>query len=205
MSGTGHSAGHSTGHGTTPAARMGRGAGAAGAAGPARPLGEALDDLLGGFVGAYEDLLAALAEHKVAIAKADGPAIVDASERERAALLRIEALEAERRALLGLRPASARGPGAADSVGEPTLSALAKSQDEPRRSRLVAQAERLRELMRETVARQRVVRLASESVMTHMRGVMGQVAARLSHAGTYGRLGRVDAGHVHMSAVDVRS
>jgi hypothetical protein len=42
------------------------------------------------------------------------------------------------------------------------------------------------------------------AVAAHMEGVLRQIAGRLSHAGTYGRGGAVDASVQVVSALDVR-
>ena len=46
---------------------------------------------------------------------------------------------------------------------------------------------------------------ATVSLLAHMEGLMRHVGRRLSHAGTYGRRGVVEAGGVVVSCVDLRS
>ena len=71
------------------------------------------------------------------------------------------------------------------------------------RARLAERRARLRELIERVRDEQQAVKLASEQLANHMRGLMKQVSASLSHAGTYSRGGTVDAGRTQvMSALD---
>ena len=87
----------------------------------------------------------------------------------------------------------------------PTLRQIALSLPEPQRTRLSGQAERLREMMERVQRESGTVRAATRSLLAHMEGLMRQVARSLSHAGTYGSGGRVQAAHAVVSSLDVRS
>lgn len=140
-------------------------------------------------IGAYEELIGLLEEHRAAISRADTRGLGAAVERERDVLTRIDSLETEFRAALGEGPA--------------TLTSLAQAVGGVEGSRLAESAAYLRALAGRARVLQAAVREASESMATHINGLMRQVAARLSHAGTYGSGGRVESGSPVVSGLDL--
>jgi hypothetical protein len=71
------------------------------------------------------------------------------------------------------------------------------------RDTLTALADRIRDVAGRLSREQRAVRIAAEALAEHMQGLMKQVARKLSHAGTYGRRGSVDARIQVTSALDL--
>lgn len=140
-------------------------------------------------IKAYEELIGLLDEHRSAISRADTRELARAVERERDVLTRIAALETEFRAALGEGPA--------------TLTSLAEAVGGVEGGRLAESAAYLRALAGRARVLQAAVREASESMATHINGLMRQVAARLSHAGTYGSGGRVESGSPVVSGLDL--
>lgn len=151
---------------------------------------EDLEPLIDRLSAEHETLLGLLNEHRIAIRTADGPALDRLAQAEAGTLGRIEVLNQRRVAMAG-----------GDSA---TLAQLAQLLPEPRKSEVLAKAGQLRGLIERTRAAQRTVQVASQSVMNHLRGLMGQVGQRLSHTGTYGRDGAVRSGAAVVTGLDVR-
>ncbi len=81
------------------------------------------------------------------------------------------------------KPADRRGM----QAPEMRLSELAAHAPGAWRERLLERAESLREVMRGAAREQEVLRQASESLLSHMKGLMAQVSRQLSATGTYAR------------------
>ncbi len=156
-----------------------------------------LPGLLDRLIAAHEGWLAALADHKAAIGHADTRAIGAAVERERGFAELVQTLENERRALLGIPASVKTGQG-------PTITELARTRGAGERDALLERAGKLKALIEKVRREQSIVREASASVLGHMRGLMAHLASRLSHAGTYGAAGRVEAGPCVVSGLDIR-
>lgn len=143
---------------------------------------EKLEPMLAGLIAAHERLLEAIEAHRLAVSRADAEAIGRAVGMQAGVLAEIAEFEQSRAALLGERGAKVK-----------TIRAAAATLAEPARTRLMEMADRLRELIGTVRERQDVVRLATRTLLEHTRGLMGQVGAALSHAGTYGRAGKVQS------------
>lgn len=146
-------------------------------------LTERVESLLGELIGAYSELAALAGEHRAALARADAGAVEACARRQAAVAQRVAALDQQRAALVAGLPA-------------PTLRALAEAAPEPDRARLVSRAGVARDLIARVHREYRVVQAATQSLLAHMDGIVQQIARRLSHAGTYGRAGRVEGGQV---------
>ena len=84
-----------------------------------------------------------------------------------------------------------------------TLDALLDRFNADDRARIGQRRARLRELIGRVRDEQQAVKIASENLANHMRGLMKQVSASLSHAGTYSRGGAIDVSHNQvMSSLD---
>jgi Rad3-related DNA helicase len=149
---------------------------------PPAELEATLEPILDGMITAHERLLRAVDRHRDAISRADASAIGEAVDEEADALREIAALETRRAALLG-RPGGTHV----------TIREAAAGFDEPARSKFLEMAERLRSLIGAIRSRQAVVRDATRTLMDHTKGLMAQVGAAISHAGTYGRAGKVQS------------
>ena len=156
-----------------------------------------LESLVTRLHSAHERWLDALTSHESAVRRADPAAMELAAGAGRAAMSEIAALEQERRAFV--EGAIARG-----WRGPVTIGAMAASLDEPSRSRLEAAARSLRRAIVGVQRRAEVLGGAVHAMLGHVDGLMRQVARRLSHAGTYGRRGMVEASSGVAAAVDVR-
>ncbi|MFZ4574380.1 MAG: flagellar export chaperone FlgN [Phycisphaerales bacterium] len=168
--------------------------------GPA--LAAELDGLLRGLVELYGGLETCLKDHEHAIRVADAKGIQRAVETQRPLWGRAAELERQRKEIAA-RAVSGR-PELMKAYGtDIRLSTLAGLTSEA--PRLVAMAERVRQMIDAVHQRVQVVRRATESLLNHMEGIARQVCGTLNHAKTYGRRGRVEAGPSVVSALDLRS
>jgi len=151
-----------------------------------------LDALLGALIGEHESLLRLTGEHREAVATADMQRLGDVLDQTGRVLERVRRVESERQRLV------------ARTDGSPsTLDELMSAVDSADRERLTERSSTLRGLIERVKTEQDAVKEASEALANHMRGLMQQVASRLSHAGTYGRAGRVENSAAVMTGVDV--
>lgn len=166
---------------------------AAGAAGAA-PLPDVnrLDALLATLVEEHRTLLALARSHRDALAHADSERLKAIVDQTGQVLQRVHAVETERQRLVA-RP-----------DGRPsTMDELIDAVNDADRRRLSDRAGTLRTLIQNVQHEHEAVRAASEALATHMRGLIQQVAGKLSHAGTYGRGGRVEPVGTVVTGVDL--
>jgi hypothetical protein len=168
-----------------------------------------LEALLEGLLREHEELLALAASHRDAISQADPQSLGACVQRQAEVARRVEELEHRRMAIVGRvaeRMKKISGGKATEAVPDRlTISWIAKSLPEPVRARLVALADRLRELLARLQKEHAALREASLALAGHMEGLMRHLAKRLSHAGTYGRRGMVESRVQVVSALDLRS
>lgn len=168
---------------------------------PANADFDKLDGVLRELLTEHERLLALTREHQRAIATADAAGIAACISAQGEIVHRVAALEKLRQTLVA-RLASATKHTTGRSL---TITMLASAAPAPIRDRLTAVATALRELLN-TLHREHIaMRLAAETLSTHMEGLMRQVCRRLSHAGTYARGGGFDASVQVVSTLDVKS
>lgn len=151
-----------------------------------------LDALLSGLIDEHRQLLGLTRDHRAALSTADAQALKAVVEQTGAVIQRVNTIETERQQLV------ARPDGRPSTMDE--LLAAVNAAD---RQRLTQRAGTLRDLIRTVQQEQEAVRIASEALATHMRGLMQQVASKLSHAGTYGRAGRVEPVATVMTGLDI--
>jgi len=151
-----------------------------------------LDALLGSLIDEHRSLLDLTGEHRDAVTTADMVKLEKVVEQTGEVLQRVQRVESERQRLV------ARPDGRPSTIGE-----LLKVVDSADRERLTDRSGTLRSLIEQVQSEQDAVRDASEALATHMRGLMQQVASKLSHSGTYGRAGRVVTKAQVMTGVDV--
>ncbi|MEM7623825.1 MAG: flagellar protein FlgN [Planctomycetota bacterium] len=153
----------------------------------------ALEPLLDDLIGAHDRLITALVAHREAMRQADGNALSLIIADEHKIYGELRDLE-HRRASVA---AAVHGP-------ETKLSELAKGLPEPSRGRCLAKCEQLRTLATEARDLNGTVAQSSKMLGEHVAGVMNRVSKSLSHAGTYGRMGRVESKASVVSGLDVR-
>lgn len=150
----------------------------------ARALAHTLDAM----IEAHETLHEAVLDHRSALSRADRDAVAEAMRVEARTIDRIRSLDKDRR----------------DAFGHATaVQDIARDFAEPAKSHVLERASRLRACIEAVRSEQAVVETASRSLLGHMEGLFRQVAARLSHAGTYGRMGRVEVGHQVVTGIDL--
>ncbi|MFT5422586.1 MAG: hypothetical protein ACI89L_000351 [Phycisphaerales bacterium] len=160
-----------------------------------------IEPILESMLAEHEVLLALAIEHRGALSKADPKRLDSIIARTGESMARIAGLEDDRCRVLGVEPGASRRGMSKPTITE--IAALAGGDDGARLHRL---GERLRELIERVRAEHATVQAASRSLADHMRGVMKQVAAKLSHAGTYSAAGTVDPGRNQvMSGIDIKS
>lgn len=173
-----------------------------------------LERLLEKLLTEHEELLALAGHHRTAIATADPHSLGACVQRQNEVMQRVAELEKKRLGLMArlmdkMRPLASKASASGRSVeavpDKPTVSWIAKALPEPIRSRLVALAERLRDLLARLQREHAALKEASLALASHMEGLMRQLAKQLSHAGTYGRRGVVESKVQVISALDLRS
>lgn len=142
-----------------------------------------LDELLGRLEDEHAVLLGLAHEHKAALTEANVESLKRITMQTSEVLMRIARIERERQALIARQ-------------GQPvdTLDQLLDRFGADDRERIAQRRTRLRELIERVRDEQLAVKQASEQLANHMKGLMKQVSASLSHAGTYSRGGTVDTG-----------
>jgi len=164
---------------------------------------ERLDAALRDLISAHEELLKLAAAQRSAISRADARSLADVLSAQMAVAQRVVELEQQRQGAVVLLGKASPTTGAMGA--KTTIAQLVRAVADPARSRLLALAERLRELLNRLHTEHMAVRAAAESLSSHMEGLMRQVCRKLSHAGTYARSGAIDSGCAVVTALDVRS
>jgi hypothetical protein len=152
-----------------------------------------LDEMLGQLESEHTNLLNLALAHKDALTHASVEELNTITTRTSAVLVRIAEIEDTRRRMI------ANEHGSLASLDE-----LMTHFDADDRDRISKRQSTLRELIARIKQEQEEVRVASEQLANHMRGLIKQVGASLSHAGTYSRGGAVDPSRSQvMSSLDV--
>ncbi len=139
-----------------------------------------LDDLLTDLEREHETLLSLAGEQRNAVMSADARALQRITSETAETLGRIAHTEHTRRSLVT----------GVDGT-TPTLEQIATTLDPERAESLRERAASLRSLMERIKEEQDAVRVASEALAAHMKGLVEQVSSKLSHAGTYSQRGAV--------------
>lgn len=163
-----------------------------------------LDDLaamMRELIELYETLNAAAEQRVEALKHADTSALAAVIAEENAAVQRVAQLEQTRMRVVG-QLAAAMG---SEAKAQTTMTWIAERAGAERGETLSRMARTLRSLMTSLRETNAAAKQAAELLAQHMEGLMRAVAQRLNHAQTYGKHGRVDAGPVVLSGVDVSS
>lgn len=156
-------------------------------------LASELEALLGEMLIEHERLLALTLEHRAALSQADHARIARCASEQSQASARIDSLNRKRSALL-----VAFRPGV-------SLREVIAATGQTRASRLEELGQKLRDVVVSLRREQERLRLASASLASHMQGLIQQIHRRLSHAGVYSTQGRVEAGAMVVSGLDITS
>lgn len=167
----------------------------------ATPVIEQLETALRQLAAAHEELLTLARVHRSALATANLPALSDCLNAQAAVMQRVGELERDRQRAVASMIAGVKLPG-----GEkPTIVMLCKGLAAPWRERLLAAADRLREVLNRLHQEHTALRAAAQELSSHMEGLMRQVCRKLSHAGTYGRGGHIDSSVTVVTSLDIRT
>jgi FlgN protein len=145
--------------------------------------------LLRELMDAYALLSALGKEQRACLSRADGPGVERCAVSQVGLAQRIAELDRRRQVLCG-------GAGVA-------ISAWAERLPGPAGARLKELAGRARELIARVHREYRVVHQATLSLVTHVDGIVQQVARRLSPTGAYGPCGRVQPGRGAAGGLDL--
>lgn len=148
----------------------------------AKPINtDRLDSMLGQLEDEHTNLLGLAKAHKDALTHASVKELNEITNKTSDVLMRIAQIEDGRREMM---TQSAEGLSTLDELME-----RFNSQD---KDRIGKRQQRLRSLIGQVKEEQEAVKIASENLANHMRGLMKQVGASLSHTGTYSRGGGID-------------
>lgn len=169
---------------------------------------ERFEALLDELIRCHERMLKDTADHRTAIARADQAAIARALAAQQATADHLGEMQRQRALLVRqmVTPAgsAARGGPAVDTDGI-GASQIAAAAPEPRRSAILARAERLRVLVVQVTEQRRVVRAAADALLAHMQGLITQIGRHLTHAGVYTRPNAPPSVNQVISALDMTS
>jgi hypothetical protein len=167
-------------------------------------LAEEMSALLGTLTQAYSRLEATGVEQRDAIRTADTRRLAIASAEQDRISGEISRLDAKRREIVALacstftelrtRPANTM-----------TLRDLVRCTPLEQREGLSARAKALRTLIARVQSQQSSLSGIAHGLLSHVEGVLRQVARSISHAGTYGPKGFVEAGGSVMTSLDLRT
>ncbi len=152
-----------------------------------------LDSMLGKLEDEHTTLLDLAKAHKDALTHASVAELNAITMQTSDVLMRIAQIEDARRTMI-----------TNDTGSLASLDQLMEQFNASDRDRIGKRQTRLRELIMRVKDEQDAVRVASENLANHMRGLIKQVGASLSHAGTYSRGGAVDPSRSQVvSSLDV--
>jgi len=152
-----------------------------------------LDTMLGKLEHEHLELLELAKAHKDALSHASAGELHDITMKTSEVLVRIAQIEDARQEMI-----------THDYGSMASLDVLMEQFNTSDRDRIGQRRTRLRELIIRVKEEQDAVRQASENLAGHMRGLIKQVSASLSHAGTYSRAGAVDPSRTQvMSSLDL--
>lgn len=140
-----------------------------------------LDTMLGQLEDEHTTLLTLAKAHKDALSHASVTELNEITLKTSEVLVRIAEIEDSRREMI-----------TNDFGSMASLDQLMEHFNTDDQDRIGQRRTRLRELISRVKDEQDAVRSASENLAGHMRGLIKQVSASLSHAGTYSRGGAVD-------------
>lgn len=167
----------------------------------AESLAAGLEARIGELRAVYARLHELADEHHEAIRRADTRGIALSIGAQNEMVQRISTVEKIRS---GIAEALAKHLGW-DGKGEITIDWIVQRLGGGLAERLAEEAARLRASMQALMQKNAVIRAAAEALAQHMEGLRRVMLKQLNHAKTYGCAGRMDAGPVVVSSLDLRS
>jgi flagellar FlgN protein len=140
-----------------------------------------LDSMLGQLEDEHTTLLELAKAHKDALSHASIEELNAITLKTSEVLMRIAQIEDTRREMI-----------TKDFGSLASLDQLMEHFNTQDQDRIGQRKTRLRELIARIKEEQAAVQVASENLASHMKGLIKQVSASLSHAGTYSRVGSVN-------------
>lgn len=173
---------------------------------------EALSALMEEYLGQAAMQLDLVRRHREAVSRADGPGMERCTQEQKACAQRLALLEQRRMSLVrvviqqGMTVRQAAGLTLAGSTLNPTFSELVAKCPEALRAGLMKRAADVKRAFETVAAEQAVLRQASQTLLSHMQGLMERVSRSLSHTGNYRRPGTAGvASALVVSGMDVVS
>lgn len=176
------------------------------------PLFQQLEAVLGELVQEHKSLLGLAHAHRAAIADADPALMAQCLEKQVVIAGRVAHLDRQRQAIVQhlvqrfpVAAAQPRPGQIAPPLPPLTMLQLAARAPEALRSRLTQTAGLLREVLNHLHQEHQALKLAAQTLSSHMEGLMRQISRHVSHAGTYAPSGAMDSRVQVFSAIDVHS
>jgi len=186
------------------------------------PVLDRLEGVLAMMVDLHQKMLEHNAQHREALRRADAALIARCVNQQCADVAKFNELETLRNDLfsvlaragvprpptpgklapLPLPPAHIFPPSPPSPL---TLSGVIERAGEQHRARLTALGNSLRALALQVEKQRAVLKIATESLLSHMQGMLSQVSRSLSPTGTYARPRTIPSGLQVMSSVDLVS
>ena len=181
------------------------------------PVLDRLEGVLAMMVVLHQKMLEHNVQHREALRRANAAQIgrcvnqqcADAAKFNELETLRNDLFAVLARASVPRQPVPGKGPTppASPPLAPPalTLSGVIERAGEQHRVRLTALGNSLRGLVGQVEKQRAVLKIATESLLSHMQGMLSQVSRSLSPTGTYARPRTVPSGMQVMSSVDLVS
>ncbi|MCC6228719.1 MAG: flagellar export chaperone FlgN [Phycisphaerales bacterium] len=163
-----------------------------------------LAEILAEMIREHQKWLVLIEQHRDAVRHADPRAVERSLDAQRHLMANLAAIEQTRQDTV--RALWKRfGPDAAGAMNAPLpkLGRLLDVLPTPHRHTLQVQAQELRRLIERVRYEESSLKAATAALSAHIEGLMRHVGRRLSHAGTYGRRGVVEATPALAAAVDL--
>lgn len=176
------------------------------------PVLDRLEGVLAMMVDLHQKMLEHNVQHREALRRADAAMIARCVHQQCADAAKFNELETLRNDLFAVlaragvpRPAVAGKGAPPPPIPTLTLSGVIERAGEQHRARLTALGNSLRGLVGQVEKQRAVLKIATESLLSHMQGMLSQVSRSLSPTGTYARPRTIPSGMQVMSSVDLVS
>ena len=165
---------------------------------------EEIVDSLKRLISLHDELLDVVQVEREAMTQADIKAVRACVECKALLAERLREIELGRINAVGVLFASDEGaPMPSAQAAKVSLETIAQRFDTPTRALALELGKKLSEKVARLENQHGVVRLAAESLLSHMQGLMHQVSRKLSHSGTYGRCGAIASHPQVVSGLDM--